>query len=143
MVGNTTGSIPDPSNTGYTKRDKRRKGDVEHMYRRNLLAKAIDILNRKKLKEANSSSKYVIYHDTYTSAIQAAEKYATSQGYELDKEEMSDKIGMGPKKPAPGKTNKISLTLMKDGKAQKKMFHIQVYNRETSSNTYELNCYIA
>jgi len=86
---------------------------------------------------------YQIYHNTYTSAIQAAEDFAIKKGFELDKEEMSDKIGMGPAKPKAGKTNKISLTLMKNLKVQKKMLQIQVFNRGTSSNEFELNCYIA
>lgn len=51
VAGVNTGSIPDTSNMGYKKRDKRRKDDVEHMYKRNLLAKATDILKR--LKKRN------------------------------------------------------------------------------------------
>lgn len=97
-----------------------------------------EILN----KNLNEGSPYPIYHNSYTSAIQAAEQYAEKLGYELDKEEMGDKIGLGPAKPKEGKTNSISLTLKKGGKEQKKMLHIQVYNRGTTSNEYELNAYI-
>ncbi len=88
---------------------------------------------------------YIIYHDSYTSAIQSAELYANNQGYTLDAEEMADKIGLGPKRPSKGKTNKFTLDLYKNGKMinNKFKFHFQVYNRGTSSNTYELNCYIA
>lgn len=46
-MGTTTASVPDTSNIGYKKRDKRRKDDVEHMYRRNLIDKAMSILKRR------------------------------------------------------------------------------------------------
>ena len=85
---------------------------------------------------------YPIYHNTYTSAIQAAEKYVTDKGYELDSEEMANDIGLGPAKPKEGKTNKFSLTLTKNGKKQKKALQIQIYNRGTTGNEYELNIYI-
>jgi hypothetical protein len=97
----------------------------------------------KTFKELLIESDYPIYHNTYTAAIQAAEDFAIKKGFELDKEEMSDKIGMGPAKPKEGKTNKISLSITKNGKVQKKMLQIQVFNRGTSSNEFELNCYIA
>lgn len=139
-----TSSVPDPSNIGYKKRDKRRKHDIDHMYRRNLVDKATSILKRKKAnKIEESKSSYAVYHNTFTSAIDAALKYAEKQGYTYDKEETADKIGMGPKKPSKGKTNKYTITLMKNGKPQKKALQIQVYNRGTSSNEFELNCYIA
>jgi len=90
-------------------------------------------------------SDYVLYHDTYTSAIQAAEKFANKQGYELDPEEMATEIGMGPGKPKDGRTTKHSLTLLKNGKPikGKKRLQIQVYNRGQNRNAYELNTYIA
>ena len=91
------------------------------------------------LSEEKKSTKYEIYHKTYTSAINAALDYAESKGYEYDSEEVSSKIGFGPRKPAEGDTNRITITLYKDGKEQKKALHIQVYGMEKS---YELNCYI-
>lgn len=47
-----TSSIPEP--TGWKKRDRRKKYDPDHMYRRNLLGKAIDIL---KLRREQKKSK--------------------------------------------------------------------------------------
>lgn len=47
-MGTTTASVPDTSNIGYKKRDRRRKDDVEHMYRRNLVDKVMNILKRRK-----------------------------------------------------------------------------------------------
>lgn len=88
------------------------------------------------------SNEYRVYHNSYTSAIQEAESFAIKKGYELDKEEWAEKIGLGKPKPQEGDTNKFSLTLFKDGKEQKKMLQIQVFNRGTNVNSYELNMYI-
>ena len=107
------------------------------------------------IKEAKSD--YAVYHKTYTSAIQSAREYAEKKGYEIDDEDSFRQIGMGPKKPSDGKTNRFSIQLTKDGKPQKKMLHIQVYGMGTykrnpdgsktrsmwgGQNEYELNAYI-
>lgn len=47
-IGNTTQSVPDPSNIGYKKKDKRKKYDVDHMYKRNLLDKATTFFQKYK-----------------------------------------------------------------------------------------------
>ena len=86
---------------------------------------------------------YEIYHNSFTLAIQAAEKVATDAGYTVDKEEWAQEIGLGKPKPSKGDTNKYSLSLFKNDKEQKKKLHIQVYNRGTTSNEFELNCYIS
>ena len=79
------------------------------------------------------------YHKSYTSAINAAKEYAEKKGYEINDDDSFTKIGMGPRKPSEGKTNRFSIELSKDGKVQKKMLQIQVYGMK---NSYELNCYI-
>ena len=111
------------------------------------------------LKESVNEVKsdYPVYHYTYTSAIQSARDYAEKKGYEIDDEDAFRKIGMGPRKPSDGKTNRFSIELTKNGKPQKKMLHIQVYGMGTykraqdgsktrslygGQNEYELNCYI-
>ena len=88
------------------------------------------------LKEA---AKIETYHNTYTSAINAAKEYAEKQGYEINDDDAFTKIGMGPRKPSEGKTNKFSIELSKDGKVQRKKLQIQVYGMK---NSYELNAYI-
>jgi hypothetical protein len=88
----------------------------------------------------NEKKDYQVYHNSYTSAIDAALEYAESQGYTYDREETFTKIGMGDKKPKEGVTNKVTITLFKNGKEQKKALQIQVYGM---SNRYELNAYIA
>lgn len=82
---------------------------------------------------------YELYHDSYTSAINAAKSYAEKRGYEINDDDSFSKIGMGPRKPKEGKTNRFSIELSKDGKVQKKQLHIQVYGMKTK---YELNTYI-
>jgi len=96
-------------------------------------------------KELFIESKYAVYHDTYTNAIEAAKMFTKKQGYDLDDDELANEIGFGPGKPKKGKTVRHTLTLFKNGKPikGKKRLQIQVYNRDTDSNTYELNTYIA
>jgi hypothetical protein len=110
------------------------------------------------LKSLLSESKYPVYHKSYTSAINTALEYAEKQGYEYDPEETASVIGLGPKKPSAGKTNRFTISLTKGGKPQRKALHIQVYNMGTfkrntdgsqtrsmwgGSNEYELNTYIS
>jgi hypothetical protein len=108
------------------------------------------------IKEAKSD--YPVYHFTYSAAINTAKEYAEKKGYEVDDEDSFRKIGMGPRKPSAGKTNRFSIELTKGGKPQKKLLHIQVYNMGTfkrdnsdgsytkslhgGQDRYELNAYI-
>jgi len=97
----------------------------------------------KKITEANKSP-YPLHHNSYTSAVNAAEKYAEERGYELDGEEMGEKIGLGPKKPEKGETNRITLSLFKNGeKVKNKALYFQIYRMDNNKETYELNAYIA
>ena len=92
---------------------------------------------KESIKEAKSD--YEIYHKSYTSAINAAKAYAEKKGYEINDDDSFRQIGMGPRKPSEGKTNKFSIELSKDGKVQRKKLQIQVYGMR---NSYELNAYI-
>ena len=94
-----------------------------------------------RLKGLLNENKYQVYHNSYTSAINTALEYAEKQGYEYDQEETASKIGMGPKKPSEGKTNRISIGLTKNGKPQNKQLNIQVYGM--GDGKYELNTYVA
>jgi hypothetical protein len=89
--------------------------------------------------QESKKENYKIYHNSYTSAVNEALEYAEKKGYEYDKEETAEKIGLGPKKPSDGKTNRFSINLTKEGKSQKKNLHIQIYGM---GDKYELNCYI-
>jgi hypothetical protein len=114
------------------------------------IAVNLDLINyyKKWLKDyqaaANESvneakAPYEVYHKSYTSAIEAAREYAEKKGYEINNDDAFTKIGMGPRKPSEGKTNKFSIELSKDGKVQRKKLQIQVYGMR---NSYELNAYI-
>jgi hypothetical protein len=94
-------------------------------------------LSLKGVMEAKSD--YEVYHKSYTSAIEAARAYAEKKGYEINNDDAFTKIGMGPRKPSEGKTNRFDIELSKDGKVQKKKLQIQVYGMK---NSYELNAYI-
>ena len=93
------------------------------------------------LKGAMSEAKsdYEVYHKSYTSAIEAARAYAEKKGFEINNDDAFSKIGVGPKKPSEGKTNRFSIELLRGGKEQRKQLHIQVYGMK---NGYELNAYI-
>ena len=88
---------------------------------------------------SEKKSDYEVYHKSYTSAIEAAREYAEKKGYEINNDDAFTKIGMGPRKPSEGKTNRFDIELSKDGKVQRKKLQIQVYGMR---NSYELNAYI-
>ena len=102
-----------------------------------ILSVRLFVSTNESIKEAKSD--YEVYHKSYTSAIQAAKEYAEKKGYEINDDDSFRQIGMGPKKPSEGKTNKFSIELSKDGKVQRKKLQIQVYGMK---NSYELNAYI-
>ena len=87
----------------------------------------------------NEKSDYQIYHNQYSSAVDAALEYAKSKGYEVNDNDVWNEISIGPTKPKEGVTNKASIGLTKDGKPQKKMLHVQIYGMK---DRYELNAYI-
>ena len=86
------------------------------------------------LDEKKSATGYEIYHKSFSDAMQHAYEYAEKKGFPVDKDEIDDKVALGPKKPSKGKTNRYDL------KAGRKTAHIQVYNMDNKS--YELNMYI-
>ena len=86
------------------------------------------------LNEKKSATGYEIYHKSFSDAMQHAYEYAEKKGFPVDKDEIDDKVALGPKKPSKGKTNRYDL------KAGRKTAHIQVYNMDNKS--YELNMYI-
>jgi len=95
-----------------------------------------------------SKSPYQIYHSSYSGAVVEIEAFAKKKGYTLDDQsdkenigdQMATKVGMGPKKPTKGRTNKFTFTLYKNNKVQKKALHAQVYGDE---GRFELNMYIS
>lgn len=86
-----------------------------------------------------SKHDFVVYHNSYRSAVSSALDYIEKNGYVADEDDVWNKISMGPKKPKDGDTNKFSIELRKEGREVKKMAHIQIYGM---GNKYELNIYI-
>ena len=84
-----------------------------------------------------------VYWATYSSAISHVLDQAKKKGYEVDEDDVFREITTGQGKPSKGKTVRHTLKLTKNGKPQRKALHIQVYNRGTDKNTFELNFYIS
>lgn len=98
-------------------------------------------LPKKELDEAKKDS-YQVYHPSYSSAVQHAEKHLNKQGFDIHPDDWFHHINAGPSKPAEGKTVSLHIPLHKDGVPSKKVAHIQVYNRGNDiANNHELNMY--
>ena len=87
------------------------------------------------------NEKYKIMHKTMSAALQHAYDEAEKKGFEVDKDDIDNKVAMGPRTPSSGKTNSYNLGLSKNGKPVKKRLHIQVYNMDNKG--YELNMYVS
>jgi len=92
------------------------------------------------LKKLITEKKVPTYYTTYSGAVQSAIQDAESRGYEVDMDDVWNKISTGPKKPSVGKTNSAVIGLIKNGKPQRKSLSISVYGMK---NGYELTHYIA
>ena len=87
-------------------------------------------------------TKYDLYHNTYSEAVQASYAYARENGYDVSEDDIFDVVAVGTKKPTPDSTVRFSLPLYKNGKGSKKYLQVQVYNRGTKTKPYELNVYV-
>jgi hypothetical protein len=91
--------------------------------------------------EAKKES-FQVYHPSYSSAVQHAEKHLNKQGFDIHPDDWFHHVNSGPSKPAEGKTVSLHIPLHKDGVPSKKVAHIQVYNRGNDlANNHELNMY--
>jgi hypothetical protein len=95
-----------------------------------------------KLKDILNEAKepHVVYHNSYSSAVQEAEKLAQKRGFEVDEDDWSFRVATGPKKPSEGKTNRFVIALTKKGKPNNSTLSFQVYGR--GNGKYELNAYL-
>ena len=96
-----------------------------------------DSLNEKKDSAAD------LYFDTYSAAVQHAKAQAEKKGFEVVEDDWFTQVTTGKGKPGRGKTTRHTLKLLKNDKPVRKSLAIQVYNRDTNKNTYELNMYIS
>lgn len=83
---------------------------------------------------------YTIKHNTYSSAVDAAIKYAKESGYELNDDEVFQITGIENSKPKDGKTVRMTIPLYKNDKEVKKALQVQI--TDLDGEFYELNCYI-
>ena len=95
------------------------------------------------IKEAKKDSAADLYFDTYTSAVQHAKSQAEKKGFEVVEDDWFTQVTTGRGKPSSGKSVRHTLKLTKNDKAVRQGLSIQVYNRDTNRNTYELNYYIS
>ena len=81
-------------------------------------------------------SDYKIYHDTYSSVIMEAEKYAEMNGYEVGSEGVDTFTGG----VSYGHTKRLYWDMLRDGKDANQL-NIQIYRLD--SGKYELNMYFS
>ena len=97
---------------------------------------------RESLTEKKDSSAD-LYFDTYSAAVQHARAQAEKKGFEVVEDDWFNQVTTGKGKPGRGKTTRHTLKLTKNDKPVRQGLSIQVYNRETAKNTYELNFYVS
>ena len=103
----------------------------------NMVRESVEVTEARKDAAADT------YFNTYSAAVQYARKQAEKQGYEVEEDDWFRQVNTGKGKPSPGKTTRHTLKLTKGGKPVRKGLAIQVYNRDTDKNTYELNYYVS
>ncbi len=83
---------------------------------------------------------YIIYHKTFTSAINEVIKQLSQQKLYLSKEDVSTQITFGRGKPKHGMTDRyVMLCYNLAGQPAKKAVNFQIADLETR---YELNMYV-
>lgn len=95
------------------------------------------------LNEARKDASADLYFDTYSAAVQHAKAQAEKKGFEVVEDDWFTQVTTGKGKPGRGKTTRHTLKLTKNGKPVRQGLSIQVYNRDTPRNTYELNFYVS
>lgn len=126
----------DPFYPEYAKHEQGKTSDAKKARFAKSGLKAEEVID-----EAKKDS-YQIYHPTYSSAVQHAEKHLNKQGFDIHPDDWFHHVNSGPSKPAEGKTVSLHIPLHKDGVPSKKVAHIQVYNRGNDlANNHELNMY--
>lgn len=95
------------------------------------------------LDEARKDASADLYFNTYSAAVQHARAQAEKKGFEVVEDDWFNQVTTGKGKPGRGKTTRHTLKLTKNGKPVRQGLSIQVYNRDTDKNTYELNYYVS
>ena len=92
------------------------------------------------LKEAVNDE---VYFSTFSGAVQYARQKVENRGYEVNEDDWFNEVNTGQGRPKEGNTTRMSIGLIKNGKPQRKMLHIQVFNKGNShKHNFELNYYV-
>lgn len=83
-----------------------------------------------------AASGYQLYHKTFSDAMKHSYEVAKKRGYEVDDDDIFNKVATGPRKPSSGKTNSYIL------KTDKRNRHLHVQVANLDNRRYELNMYI-
>ena len=83
-----------------------------------------------------------IYHPTYSEALSEMKTNVIERGFYIDDDVWFNVIACGSKRPRDGETTRLKVPLHKDDKPTRKYVEVQVYNRGTDKNPFELNMYI-
>jgi len=98
---------------------------------------------KESIEEARKDSSADLYFKTYSAAVQHAKSQAEKKGFEVVEDDWFNQVTTGKGKPGRGKTTRHTLKLTKNGKPVRQGLSIQVYNRDTDTNPYELNFYVS
>ena len=98
---------------------------------------------KESVEEARKDSSADLYFNTYSAAVQHAKAQAEKKGFEVVEDDWFNQVTTGKGKPGRGKTTRHTLKLTKNDKPVRKSLSIQVYNRDTDKNPYELNFYVS
>jgi hypothetical protein len=102
------------------------------------------IITENQCKKIIEESINEVYFTTFSGAVQKARENVELRGYEINEDDWWDEVNTGQGRPKEGKTTRMTIGLIKNGKPQRKYLHIQVYNRGNNiKHNYELNYYIA
>jgi len=98
---------------------------------------------KESIEEARKDASADLYFNTYSAAVQHAKAQAEKKGFEVVEDDWFNQVTTGKGKPGRGKTTRHTLKLTKNDKPVRKSLSIQVYNRDTDKNPYELNFYVS
>ena len=98
---------------------------------------------KESVEEARKDSSADLYFNTYSAAVQHAKAQAEKKGFEVVEDDWFNQVTTGKGKPGRGKTTRHTLKLTKNDKPVRRSLSIQVYNRDTDKNPYELNFYVS
>lgn len=122
---------------------KKSKKGHEFLMGKDVAPKGYGVKEEVELDEARKDASADLYFNTYSAAVQHARAQAEKKGFEVVEDDWFNQVTTGKGKPGRGKTTRHTLKLTKNGKPVRQGLSIQVYNRDTDKNTYELNFYVS